>query len=153
MAYFEAIRLRRTLDEREALRPADPIVAGEALARKYHCFQCHGQLGQGGFANAGSFKGYVPGFFGKDFGVLTRDGDPASVSNWIRNGMDPQITQQAFIGPIAQYFFERQAVSMPSFNSLTDDEIELLTNYVIALNNYGPMTAASARHYALGERR
>ena len=151
MAYFEVIRLRRSIDQRATTRPEDPIVAGEVLARKYHCFQCHGELGQGGFANAGSFKGYVPGFFGEDFDVLTRDGDPAAVSGWIRNGMDPTIVQQAVIGDIARYFFDRQAVSMPRFNSLEDDEIEMLTRYVIALNGYGPITAETARGYASGE--
>ena len=44
---------------------------GPYLARKYGCFECHGPLGQGGFSNPGSLKGYVPGFFGRDFDMAS----------------------------------------------------------------------------------
>lgn len=147
MAYFEAIRLLRTLDERMSAGPEDPLVKGEALARKYHCFQCHGQLGQGGFANAGSLKGYVPGYFGSDFKVLTENADSESVRSWIVNGMDFDIVKQPVTGRIAEFFLDRQAVSMPSFKSLQEEEIDTLVSYVIVLNGFGPMTANTIRSY------
>jgi mono/diheme cytochrome c family protein len=147
LAYFEAIRLRRNLDERIAAGVDTLLVQGEALAREYHCFQCHGQLGQGGFQNEKSFKGYVPGYFGSDFDVLTRDGSPESVRSWITDGMDAEMVEQPMLGRIAAFFFGRQAVSMPSYASLPPAEIELLVNYVIALHEFGPMTANAVRAY------
>lgn len=147
MAYFETIRLRRNLGERLQSGSDNLLAAGETLARKYHCFQCHGHMGQGGFANAGSFKGYVPGYFGDDFKILTSNADPESVRSWIVNGMDAAIVQEPVTGLVARFFFWRQAVSMPSFKSLPAEEIDILVNYVIALNSFGPMTADVVRAY------
>ena len=150
MAYFETVRLRRNFLEHKQLVTDSPLAAGEFLARKYHCFQCHGHLGQGGFKNAKSLKGYVPGYFGSDFDGLTRNSNPDSVRQWILFGMDSAILEKPFTGRIAKFFFGRQAVSMPSYNSLDPKEIDILVNYVIALHDYGPMTAQSVRSY--GER-
>ena len=147
ISYFEAIRLRRNFGERAKAGGDNPLIAGETLARKYHCFQCHGQLGQGGFANRGSFKGYVPGYFGDDFRLLTRNADPNSVRAWIIGGMDEHILKNPVTGRIARFFFRRQAVSMPSFASLAGEEIEILVEYVTALHKLGPMTAARVRQY------
>ena len=147
MAFFETIRLRRNFDDRMQTDIDSPLSAGEKLARKYHCFNCHGHLGQGGFANANSLKGYVPGYFGTDFKVLTRNADPESIRNWITHGVDPAILQKPVIGWIAEFYFSRQAVGMPSFKSLRPDEIEILVQYVIALHQFGPMTAKTVRLY------
>ncbi len=152
MAYFETVRLRRNFDDRAQNNMRNNIdsllIAGEQLVRKYHCFQCHGHFGQGGFKNAKSFKGYVPGYFGNDFKVLTNNADPASVREWIMHGMDSAILQKPITGRIAEFFFSRQAVNMPSYKSLKSEEIEILVNYVIALNQFGPMTAKTVRLYA-----
>ena len=150
MAYFETVRLRRNLETR--LQNNNLLTAGESLARKYHCFQCHGHMGQGGFANAGSFKGYVPGYFGDDFKILTNNANPESVRNWIENGMDAAIVEEPVTGLIARFFFWRQAVSMPSFKSLPAEEIDILVDYVIALNSFGPMTAEVVRAYEQASR-
>jgi cytochrome c553 len=147
LAYFEAIRLRRTLNERSLNDPSNLLTAGEQLVRKYHCFQCHGELGQGGFSNAGALKGYVPGYFGDDFKALTNNGDPGSVRKWIMYGMDNDIVDAPVLGPIAAFFFRRQAVSMPRYKSLDSAEVGILVNYVIAINQYGPMTAKTVRDY------
>ena len=80
MAYFESVRVLRSFEQRIQVNLDNPLVAGEKLARKYHCFQCHGQLGQGGFKNAKSLKGYIPGYFGKDFKMLTNNANPKSVT-------------------------------------------------------------------------
>jgi len=141
MAYFEAVRLRANIDERAEVNTDNPLIAGELLARKYHCFQCHGHLGQGGFKNPKSLKGYVPGYFGSDFKILTQNADPDSVREWIMNGVDSAILEKPITGQIAEFFFRRQAVNMPSYKSLELEEIEVLVNYVIALNKFGPMTA------------
>jgi hypothetical protein len=148
LAYFETVRLRRTFESRVQSTNQNFLIAGEQLARKYHCFNCHGQLGQGGFANVGSVKGYVPGYFGRDFNILTRNADPGSVRQWIMYGVDSAILQNPVTGRIAKYFFERQAIHMPSFKSLEPEEIDKLVKYVIALNQYGPMTANMVRTYA-----
>ena len=150
MAYFETVRLSRNFRRRKHFSTDSPLAAGEYLARKYHCFQCHGHLGQGGFKNAKSLKGYVPGYFGSDFDGLTRNSNPDSVRQWILYGMDSAILEKPFTGPIAKFFFGRQAVSMPSYKSLDPKEIDILVSYVIALHDYGAMTAQSVRSY--GER-
>jgi mono/diheme cytochrome c family protein len=146
-AYFEAIRLRRNLDQRIATGVDTLLVQGEVLAREYHCFQCHGQLGQGGFQNEKSLKGYVPGYFGNDFKLLTRNGDPESVRAWIVNGTDEAMLEKPISGAIAEFYFARQAVGMPRFDSLPADEIEILVNYVLAISRFGPMSATVAREY------
>ena len=147
LAYFEAIRLFRNFESRTQLNSDNPLAAGERLAREYHCFQCHGHLGQGGFQNAKSLKGYVPGYFGKDFLILTRDADPDSVRQWIMHGIDPAVTDAPVVGWLAKLIIGRQAIAMPSFKSLEAAEIEILVRYVIALNQFGPMTAATVRSY------
>jgi cytochrome c553 len=147
LAYFEAIRLRRTIDDRALSEPDSMLIAGEQLVRKYHCFQCHGELGQGGFSNSGALKGYVPGYFGDDFKTLTNNGDPGSVRKWIMHGMDNDILEAPVLGPIAEFFFRRQAISMPRYASLDPAEVSILVNYVIAINRYGPMTAKTVRSY------
>jgi len=147
LAYFETVRLRRTFHDRAKIGNKNPLIAGEKLVREYHCFRCHGDLGQGGFSNPGSLKGYVPGYFGSDFRALTRDADPESVREWIIYGIDTSILEVPVTGTIAKFFFARQAVSMPSYKSLQPEEVEILTNYVIALNQLGPMTAQIIRTY------
>ena len=153
LAYFEAIRLRRSLDDRALSEPDNLLIAGEQLVRKYHCFQCHGELGQGGFSNAGALKGYVPGYFGDDFKTLTNNGDPSSVRKWIMHGMDNDIVEVPVLGPIAAFFFRRQAVSMPRYKSLDPAEVGILIKYVIAINQYGPMTAKTVRAYGALEQK
>ena len=148
LAYFETVRLRKTFATRVQNSNQTLLIAGEQLARRYHCFNCHGQLGQGGLTNSRSFKGYVPGYFGRDFNILTRNSDPESVRKWIMYGLDSAILQNPVTGRIAKAFFERQAINMPSFKSLRPEEIDTLVKYVIALNQYGPMTASKVRAYA-----
>jgi hypothetical protein len=150
MAYFESVRARRSFEQRIQVNLNSPLISGEKLARKYHCFQCHGQLGQGGFKNSKSLKGYIPGYFGKDFKLLTRNADPNSVREWITHGVDPTIVENPVTGRIAEFFFNRQAINMPSYKSLKPEEIEILINYVIALHEIGPMKAETVRIYTEG---
>lgn len=148
LAYFEAVRLKRTFSVRMQAPYPNRLLQGEILARQYNCFLCHGELGQGGFLNEGSLKGYIPGYFGNDFALLTQDGDVNSVRAWIRHGVDPALTQSLFEGSIAEYFLGQQAISMPRFGSLPDSTIQVLADYVIALNRFGAMDAAAIRAYS-----
>lgn len=150
MAYFETVRLRRNMDDRAKYSANSLLITGEKLARRYHCFQCHGHLGQGGFKNSNSFKGYVPGYFGSDFKVLTRNANRDSVREWITQGIDSAIVEKPIIGWIAAFFFRRQTINMPSYKSLKSKEIEILVDYVITLNKFGPLTTQRVRAY--GER-
>ena len=146
-AYFAAIRMKSTLDERLQWGNNNSLTKGEALARKYYCFQCHGIMGQGGFRNVGSLKGYVPGFFGRDFRDLTRGGNPDSVRAWIEHGVDTVPIAPAWTGWIAEFFLNRQAIGMPRYGSLPDAELDALVDYVLALNDFGPMNAEALRSY------
>jgi len=148
LAYFEAVRLKRTFAVRVKSQNPNRLLQGERLAREYNCFQCHGELGQGGFRNAGALKGYIPGYFGDDFAQLTRGGNAESVRAWISQGIDPALFDHPIKGTIAEFFVENQVVSMPKFGSLTDSKIQILTEYVIALNKFGEMDATSIRKYS-----
>ncbi len=146
-AYWQAIRLRQDLSQRLRVAPNNRLLAGERLARELNCFQCHGELGQGGLANAGAFKSYVPGYFGDDFRILTDGGRKDVVREWIETGNAIVLTNHPLTGWIARLFFERQAISMPRFSSLASDEVDLLADYVIALNGFGPLDAGGLTRY------
>lgn len=148
LAYFEVVRLKRTFRVRTKSPSQNLLLQGERLARQYNCFQCHGELGQGGFRNAGALKGYIPGYFGNDFALLTRGGSAESVRAWISQGIDPALLANPIEGTIAEFFIEQQRVSMPIFGTLPDAEIRILTNYVIALNQFGEMDAKAIRAYS-----
>ncbi len=148
LAYFEVARLKRTFQMRATSPNQNSLLQGERLARRYNCFQCHGELGQGGFRNEGAFKGYIPGYFGKDFRLLTGNGSIASVRTWIRQGMDPALLASPIDGAIARFFIERQEISMPVFETLPESEIQVLADYVIALNQLGAMDAEAIRAYS-----
>lgn len=147
LAFFEVVRLKRTFDRRAKSADQNRLLQGEILARQYNCFQCHGEMGQGGFRNVGALKGYIPGYFGNDFARLTQGGSTESVRTWISQGIDPALFANPIEGNIAEYFIERQEVSMPRFGTLPDSSIQILTDYVIALNKFGEMDASSIRAY------
>lgn len=147
LAYFEVVRIKRNFEERSNQSNPNRLLQGEILAREYNCFQCHGELGQGGFQNAGALKGYIPGYFGRDFRTLTQGGRADSITAWIRGGIDPALVDHSIKGFLARYFIKRQAVSMPSFATLTEPEIQLLADYLIALNEFGAMDATDLRTY------
>lgn len=147
LAYFEVVRLKRTFQVRAKSQNHNRLLRGESLARQYNCFQCHGELSQGGFRNAGALKGYIPGYFGSDFALLTRDGSTESVRTWIRQGIDRDLFSKPIEGAIAEFFIERQAISMPIFGSLPDSDIQILADYVVALNEFGAMDAKAIRAY------
>lgn len=148
LAYFETVRLKRSFRKRVSSRNPNRILQGERLARKYNCFQCHGELGQGGFRNAGALKGYIPGYFGKDFDSLTRGGSAESIRAWISLGIDPALFAKPVKGTIAEFFIDHQDVSMPKFGTLPDSKIRILTDYVITLNQFGEMDAKAIRAYS-----
>ena len=147
-AYWQAIGLRQELAQRLLDAPNNRLLAGERLARELNCFRCHGELGQGGLANAGAFKSYVPGYFGDDFRVLTDGARKYVVREWIETGNSIVLTDEPLTGWIARLFLERQAISMPRFSSLAADEIDLLADYVLALNRFGPLDERGLTRYA-----
>ncbi len=98
---------------------------GAELAGEYHCFRCHGELGAGGIANPGSFKGYIPGLWGDDYDELVRTDE--ELHEWIDDGSIKRITEH----PIGGWFFRRQAVKMPAYGRfLPPEDIAALKAYV-----------------------
>ncbi len=148
LAYFEMVRLKRSFKVRSMVPVQNRLLQGETLARQYHCFQCHGELGQGGFRNAGALKGYIPGYFGNDFTLLTRDGSPESVMAWISQGIDPVLFGHPLEGPVAGFFIGNQDVSMPEFGTIPYSQRRILTDYVIELSKFGEMDAKEIRAYS-----
>ncbi|MCF3650412.1 c-type cytochrome [Synoicihabitans lomoniglobus] len=131
-----------------ALTPERTLVFGDRLARQTGCYQCHGELGQGAVANLASFKGYIPGFQGRDFRELTADGDRAEIHHWIDDGHGRAIESGPFAG-LAKHFFDAQAIPMPAYAEiLTDPEIDLLVEFLLLLNNKGPLDSAAVEAIA-----
>jgi mono/diheme cytochrome c family protein len=108
------------------LLPEDEETArGAELVGEYHCFACHGPLGAGGMPNPGSFKGYIPGFWGEDYDELVRDDD--ELRQWIADGSIPRIAEH----PIGGIFFRRQAAKMPAYGRfLPEKDLRAIEAYV-----------------------
>ena len=123
--------------------------AGQSLARKYGCFDCHGPLGLGGVVNPRSFKGYISGWFGADFDELTNSGNREIVAEWIRDGTSASITAKSFgRGIVARYSGENQAIKMPAFDRrMPVEELNLLVDYVLLLRSFGDMNLSEAQRY------
>lgn len=149
LAYFEAVRLKRSFQARASAKNPNELLRGEILARQYHCFNCHGELGQGGMQNAGAFKGYIPGYFGDDFQALTKNGNSVSVRAWITQGLDPDLVDSSIKGRVAKYFIENQEIEMPVFASIPKHDIRTLVRYVLTLHELGEMDARMIRMYSV----
>jgi mono/diheme cytochrome c family protein len=109
----------------QILPEEDAAARGAALAVEQHCFGCHGALGTGGVPNPGSFKGYIPGFWGADFDELVRSDD--ELHHWIADGAIARISDH----PIGGYFFRRQVMKMPAYEKfLAPEDVAALEAYV-----------------------
>lgn len=144
-AWIGLVRYEREQDA--ARRPRSELAAAEALARR-HCFGCHGELGQGGVTNPGSLKGYVPGFFGRDFDVLTGGGDPALVRAWIGEG-EPAHFREGLLGlHPGPWLRARAQVRMPAYDErLRRREVQALVHYLGVLRALGPLDVAGLEAY------
>jgi len=98
---------------------------GANLALEVDCFACHGPLGSGGMPNPGSFKGYIPGFWGADFDELVRNDDELRV--WISEGHLERIEDH----PVGGIYFKRQRTQMPAYGKFIEaEEVDALVAYV-----------------------
>lgn len=107
-------------------RPADGTAEARGLeiADKHKCFSCHAPGGSGGRPNPGSFTGFVPGWYGADFGDLVRTrGD---FDAWVRQGTVERLSQN----PLARRFIRRQRLRMPAYSDMSDDDLRALWAYV-----------------------
>jgi mono/diheme cytochrome c family protein len=123
------------------LKPDELLLAGDRLSRKFGCYQCHGELGQGGVPNPQSFKAYIPGFFGQDFLKLTANGNRTELLHWIDQGRGQSI-ESGLTGRIARHFTTAQATQMPGYrDQLALPEKELLADFMLLINKSGPLPA------------
>jgi mono/diheme cytochrome c family protein len=123
------------------LAPNRLLALGDALSRRHGCYQCHGELGQGGVANPASFKNTIPGFFGHDFRELTDGGDRDEILHWIDHGRG-QAIESGLTGAVAKRFLDGQAIGMPGYRDrLNEVEKSILTEYLLYLNKTGPLSA------------
>jgi mono/diheme cytochrome c family protein len=110
---------------------------GADLAIELDCFSCHGPLGAGGVPNPGSFKGYIPGFWGRYFDELVENDE--ELHQWIADGKIPRIAEH----PVGKVFFNRQAAKMPAYGSFVKDgDVAALAAYVrwIRAGDWLPLT-------------
>lgn len=123
------------------LAPNRLLALGDALSRRHACYQCHGELGQGGVKNPASFKNTIPGFFGADFLELTAGGDRDEILYWIDHGRGRAL-ESGLTGSLAKRFLDGQAIGMPGYRDhLTEVEKAVLTEYMLYLNKSGPLSA------------
>lgn len=125
-----------------ALSAEDALLLGDRLARKQACYQCHGELGQGGVSNPASFKAYIPGFWGRDFRELTDGGSREEILHWIDHGRGRAI-EEGVTGPLAKRYFDGQAIAMPAYADLiSESEKAVLVDFLLLLNDKGPLASA-----------
>lgn len=107
----------------------DPEAAGYDVAFELGCFDCHGPMGTGGIGNPGSFKGYIPGWWGDDFRELVRsDGE---LREWIEVGRLQRLEEN----PIASHFTRNQRIQMPAYKDRLDEKkLKELMAYVRWIN-------------------
>ncbi|HLK13000.1 MAG TPA: c-type cytochrome [Candidatus Binatia bacterium] len=109
----------------QVLPDAKLAARGADVALELSCFACHGPLGAGGVPNPGSFKGYVPAFWGGDFDDLVRDDD--ELRRWIAEGKIDRIAEH----PIGRIFFRRQMIKMPAYGRFRSaEDVDALVAYV-----------------------
>lgn len=121
---------------------ADHLMAvGDRVARRFACYQCHGELGQGGAQNPASLKGYIPGFFGRDFLALTENANREEIVYWIDHGRGRAI-ESGLLGGIAKKYLSGQAIGMPGYkDQLSAMEKSTLVEYLLLLQREGPLSA------------
>jgi len=127
----------------QVLPDAELATRGAEIAGELSCFSCHGPLGAGGIANPGSFKGYIPGFWDRDFDELVHD--DGELHQWIGKGELPRISNH----PIGRIFFHRQAIKMPKYEDIrSKDDIDALAAYVrwIRAGTWRTLASADAQH-------
>src|SRR5919198_1004075 len=110
---------------------------GGEIAADLGCFACHGPLGAGGVGNPGSFKGYVPGFWGTDFDDLVRSDE--ELHTWIAKGELPRVAEHWFgrlffkgaDHAIGRLLFPGQAIKMPAYEQFVPvADMDALAAYV-----------------------
>ena len=127
----------------QVLPDAALAARGAEIAGELSCFSCHGPLGAGGIANPGSFKGYIPGFWDRDFDELVRD--DGELHEWIGKGELPRISNH----PIGRIFFHRQAIKMPRYEDVRPQaDLDALVAYVrwIRAGTWRTLASADAHH-------
>jgi len=100
-----------------------PAALGRELARQWQCFSCHGPGGSGGLPNPGSFAGFIPGWYGPDFGDLVRT--RGEFNDWILKGRN----QRLDANPLAARFLSRQRIQMPAYARFAATDLDHLWAY------------------------
>ncbi|MFQ5877817.1 MAG: c-type cytochrome [Acidobacteriota bacterium] len=105
---------------------ADPLASrGRDLVLEHGCESCHGIAGAGGVRNPGSYKGYVPGWLGPDFGKLVRD--DAEMREWILEGNARRLLEDR----LARFFLSRQRLQMPAYGeALSASDTDAVIAYI-----------------------
>jgi mono/diheme cytochrome c family protein len=124
----------------KAVSDFDPVpeaaAAGRDAASHLGCFSCHGPQGRFDTPNAGSLKGHIPSWTGRDFLELARD--DGEIREWIRDGSPRRLRDN----PMAAFFLRRQTLRMPAYGErVSEEEIRQITAYIRWLREPGPPPA------------
>lgn len=108
----------------------DLALDGLDVAWEQGCFDCHGPMGAGGVRNLGSFKGYIPGWWGEDYRDLVRSDD--ELREWIEAGRLQRLEEN----PLARHFTNQQVIQMPPYKTrLSEKKLKALMAYVRWVNS------------------
>lgn len=108
----------------------DAALDGYRVAAKLGCFGCHGPGGRTGASNPRGYKRAVPAWTGDDFKELVHDEE--ELRSWILNGTISRFEKN----PLAQFFFRRQVIRMPSYRDVLEpEELDALVAYIEWLRN------------------
>lgn len=128
-AQIEVLTIWASVVEGVEVAGEETAARGRQLAREHGCISCHGLEGAGGLPNPRSLGGFIPGFLGDNFPDLVES--RAEFDQWVKTGSLERLEKNPFV----RRAWQRQALSMPAYNDLSDDDLNALWAWIQAARN------------------
>lgn len=125
-AQIEVLALWASVVEGVEVAGDENAARGRQLARENGCTSCHGLEGAGGRPNPRSLGGFIPGFLGDNFRDLVES--RAEFDEWVKTGN----LERLEANPLVRRAWRRQALSMPVYADLSDDDLDALWTWILA---------------------
>ena len=125
-AQIEALVLWASVVEGVEVAGDETADRGRQLAREHGCISCHGLEGAGGLPNPRSLGGFIPGFLGDNFPDLVES--RVEFDEWVKTGGLERLERN----PLVRRAWRRQALSMPTYADLSDDDLDDLWTWIVA---------------------
>lgn len=129
---IEELALWASVVEAVEVAGEETAAQGRQLAREQGCISCHGLEGAGGLPNPRSLGGFIPGFLGDNFRDLVES--RAEFDEWVKTGRLVRLEKN----PLVRRAWRRQALSMPAYTDLSNDDLDALWAWIQAARaDYG----------------